>query len=373
MAIAWLQLGEVFRHLPPTEPYPDSLALDAYEHARGLDSIASAGAYHLLEAAIRSGDVARARHLLAQLESAGADSAVTSRMDAAVRCIETGPESVDWPTFAARDPVNVQRAGWMLLKTGAQIACGQAALQALLDRPEHDFSSSEALMAEVTLLLAAGQDSAARVLIEWGIETVDAGTGRRLALLLEIVSGRFPDLASEIAEYYWQFYGEDYLEARDTGWLHLFGAFEAYRGRIEVAGRIAAEIRRRAAETGDPEAAVFAQAMDGHLALAAGDSAAALALFSSLEPATPSGLRVQWHLAPPLGLERFLAAQLQLQHSQYVDAIDAASYLDSQAAAYYFPFLQQSLEIRIEAARVLADAQAEALYTARLAALTDPG
>jgi hypothetical protein len=106
------------------------------------------------------------------------------------------------------------------------------------------------------------------------------------------------------------------------------------------------------------QTAILAQAVHGHRALAQGDSARALEIFTSLETSgTRLGLGVG--LWEPLAPERILLAELLLARGEHAEAYRVASIFDHPEPLIFVPFLARSLSIRLRAARALPGAEWE--------------
>ncbi|MEN8145332.1 MAG: protein kinase [Gemmatimonadota bacterium] len=368
MTEAWLQLGETYRHLLPSDPQPDSLAAHAYGQALRSDSMANASLYHPLEFAIRAGDTATARRYLDRLLSREPGSALAWMSQLTYDCVADGPESVDWAQKAAQDPNHLVSAGWNLARIGAQIPCATAAFEAVLDREEHDEHSWYALLGVQTFLLAQGQDSVASARLRAAFTELDQGFFRRLVILDGLVDPRLEAFAEEMALFFEDRYGENYQGARASSWLWLFANWERHKQRPAKVEAISRAVEQRAQASGNPQEAVIAEALKGHEALARGDSSEAIRLFSALKPAA-SPDSIPWHMVQPLGMERLLLAQLHLARGDYRQALDVASLLDSPAPVYYLVLLRSSLHVRKAAAERLGDMRLASHFERRLAAL----
>jgi len=116
---------------------------------------------------------------------------------------------------------------------------------------------------------------------------------------------------------------------------------------------------------------MYARALNAHLALAEGDSMAALQRFAALHPTAPSeGLA--WDEAEPLAVERLVHARLLLALQRYQEAYDVAAGFDLPSAIIFLPFIRPSLVIRLEAARALGRADLAARAEERLRRLGAP-
>jgi hypothetical protein len=102
--------------------------------------------------------------------------------------------------------------------------------------------------------------------------------------------------------------------------------------------------------------------------IAAGDAARAVRILRSLRP-TASIEDITWQPWESLGFERLGLARLLANSGQNVEAMDVAAMLDSPQPVTYLHVLRPGLELRIELARRLGDAELEKRLRARLDAL----
>jgi hypothetical protein len=147
------------------------------------------------------------------------------------------------------------------------------------------------------------------------------------------------------------------------------GVWAAWSGRPAVAGAIAGQLSSRAAESGQRVDSVLAQSMAAHLALAAGDTALALAGFEALIERPAAVDELSWNQAASLGLDRLLLGRLLLR-SDPARAIRVLEVLDSPVPAVFPLYRRASIEARIEAAEALRQPDLAASLRARLAALS---
>ncbi len=128
----WAQMGEVYTHLLPDEGVLDSLAEDAFVEAHQLDSGLAAPLFHLIEIALRRGDVARARELRPLLRDAGGDWELETQVEVMAECVERGPGGVDWRNAVRETPAAVTQVARMLAGGAAHLPCAEAGWRALL-------------------------------------------------------------------------------------------------------------------------------------------------------------------------------------------------------------------------------------------------
>ena len=85
------------------------------------------------------------------------------------------------------------------------------------------------------------------------------------------------------------------------------------------------------------------------MALARGDSAAALKGLRGLVPTAEDGSALVWAPWEALGGERLLLARLLLARGEALAALQVASNFDATASITYLPYLPASLALRLEA------------------------
>jgi hypothetical protein len=160
--------------------------------------------------------------------------------------------------------------------------------------------------------------------------------------------------------------GSEYEGIEDPTTLWLLGFWHVEVGDTDLAARL----QRRLVEASDeyPTAGGLARGLSGRLALARGDTAAAMAALEQ-EGSVAGVVDLVWDYGASRPLERLWLARLHLARSEYRDAIAVASTFDHQGAAVFFPFVAESLRIRHEAARALGDSRLTHEFAARLTAM----
>jgi len=373
MSEAWMQLGETYTHLLPFAGEPDSLALAAFEEARGLDPTASDILLHMIEIRLRHGESAQAEPLLAQFLAAEPDSVFAVKLDIMRRCVRDGPDAVDWSELAASKPFPLMTASKSLGAAAAQPACAMAGYRALLatDTAATDVAADGRRWASLIglqgLLISTGRPlEAAREIDAFGDRW---GYGATLSVFDGLVVDSLVSRARAAAQEMRQRDGP-YESWRSPYRLWVVGALEATRGDVVQAETIADELARRGdRETGD-EPETMERSLRAHIALARGDSTEALRRLRELVPPVLPGGALSWDEFAPLGLERLFLARLLLARGEYLEAIGVADVFGSQAPHIYVLFTEASLRLRREAAMHLRDRLLVTRYDARLEALT---
>jgi tetratricopeptide (TPR) repeat protein len=120
--------------------------------------------------------------------------------------------------------------------------------------------------------------------------------------------------------------------------------------------------------TGGRRAALHAEALAGHLALARGDTAEAIGRLDALQPSAGHS-RLLWLLDEPLAIEKSLLAELLLSQGEYERAIDVARLFDHRQPVMFLPYLAKSLSIRLRAAEALGNTELADRCRQRLLAL----
>ncbi len=366
---AWAELGEVYSHLLPSEPNADSLQLDAFERAYALDPAFVPALYHLLEIAVRRGELDKAEPLERAISAAGVDSSYRVGLDLMMRCVKHSPAGIDWWQETRRHPVDVVDAGGALAVAGLQQApCAEAAWRGFIT---HDTSAAteaalktryRAVSGLHALLLAQGRHrEIPDLLMTARIQHVRVSTLQILAA----VAGAGNVSAAEGAA--------DSLARTGTrgppGHMALWAiAIWAYhRGDSAAVRTLADSASARALKTGASAAdTLLAGSLSAWAALARRDTGQAVQLLTSL---TPIGDEEQWDA---LGLERATLAEIHLARAQYSSALRVASFLDAPGSVGYVAYLPASLRVRALAARALGDGPLADRMERRLAAL-QPG
>ena len=169
---AWMGLAETYHHLLPRRPRLDSLAEDAFLEVRRLDPQFAPATFHLIEYAVRRGDVALSVRLLDEFALGRPDSAELGSAQLMLDCVRgttTGPR---WRKAVLQSPANVLGAGQLLAVAGLrQPDCAEGAFRAVLSfdtttGPPLARNRFGALMGLQAVLVARGRDSAAKALLE---------------------------------------------------------------------------------------------------------------------------------------------------------------------------------------------------------------
>jgi tRNA A-37 threonylcarbamoyl transferase component Bud32 len=361
----WMALGELYYHLLPDRVPLDSLAEAAFAEAHRLDAEFTPARYHLIELALVRGDLSAAQRLSAGLLRPDGDSASSGPLRLMLRCAQGGMDLEEWKAAAARGEANVMAAAATLLQSPALRRCAQGALEGVLanDSAARVYRAN-ALFGLHALHLSQGRYTDAKALAA----TED---GRRFRLdwlfLLEAAAGvAYGQEAAALAR----------AEGGDFGTmpsplLWARGTWEARRGDPRAAAAIASALAGRADSSGLRTDRLFADAVGAQAALAAGDTLAAQARLTALEPAADIQT-IAWSLWEPLGLERLTLAEIAYARMDYAGAIRLATLLDSPAPFAYLIYRPLSLQLRIEAARKLNRADLVRTYEARLSALGHP-
>jgi hypothetical protein len=199
-------------------------------------------------------------------------------------------------------------------------------------------------------------------------ESAAAGLGRAPALyFLDVLAGAPLEAKARATDSLWRSrFGERYEGVSpQTRWL--VGAWHAHRGdttrlRLLHAGMLADTLA-----AGLP----FEPALRGHLALALGDTARAIANFAALR-VEPQPEVLEWGLVEALAIERMVLARLALARREFREAHRYAAVFDHQAPVAFLPFVPATLEIRIAAARALGRPDLAERYRSRLDRLQPP-
>ena len=373
-AEAWTGLAEVYTHLLPSDSPLDSLAQAAFAEAHRLDPTFAAVFYHLLEIALRKGDVSGATRLMEQFRNAQPDSVQIVSAELMLQCVKSGPGAVGWRAATLRSPRFVTEAARALAVAGLrQPDCAQTAWNAILTYdttppPSQINFRWGALFGLQSVLLARGSYREVERLLEK--DTVFNTTLRDELYILDALAGAdaaIDSRAAGAANRLSQAFGSDPKGVSSTDLWYL-GTWEAHRGRAAEAQAIGDTLAARAARSVDREETLLAQSVTARAALARGDSAGALKLLQQLVPTAGRGALI-WNPWESLGGERLLLAELLLARGEFVEALRLARNFDAPVPVPYVLYLPASLKLRLRAARALGDEQLAQRVRARLVAL----
>lgn len=350
---AWAALGEVYQHLFPADLVVDSSAPQAFDRALSLDPSFIPALLHRAEYAVRAGDTRMSAELLERLRAADPDpsSMVAESLRVMDACVRGGvlldPEREGIPPRT----LSLLWAAQQLAVGGRQMACAEQGFRAVLARSGlTEGERWDALLGLQGILVAEGRNAELRALLA---KTLDDGVGSvRFLYLLDVLAGA--DLRAEasgvdsLADRVW---GPDYGETGPlTIWAVAIGnVLEGNLARLTALDR---RIRELARDSGTAHVRLLQRAVEGRRALAEGDTQAALGVLSSLRPSAPRWLLYD-DLANTLAAERITVAKLLLKTGRTEEAYRAAAMFDHPHSYMFIPFLAQSLEVRLLAARTL--------------------
>jgi len=413
MAVAWAQLGEVYRHLVPMAQ-PEGGVASAFERALAQDGSAAHVIYHVLEERIRQGDMERIGRLRDEFHALNPDPSLAAQITYMSECVAGGAHRIGQARLAqwSRDrPLDLLVAGAQLAVAGRQLPCAEAFYRALLiedtasdgawqGRQWASFVGLTASLAARNRLdeavhlvdAAAYTDASFRDLIArttftpQGLNVRDAGDAvpppeaappharsdpLRTAGTLRLLLGLVHPAAASVARH------EATVAASNAPWagvtsiarLTLLGAWWIAAGDTAAAAGVESRIVELTG--GNGSAAPVLQSFAAWRALARADTTAALDRLQSLEPRA-SREALAWGLTASLGLERLHLARLLLDRGETQRALELAESFDASAPAAYLYFLPASLQIRKAAADRLGQPMKSRQYSERLRALGWP-
>jgi tetratricopeptide (TPR) repeat protein len=382
-AIAWLEralrtaptwaeglmaLGEVYYHLLPLVPRPDSLAEAAFDASLASDTGFTPPLFHLAEIAIRNGDLARGRSLLGRFLAAQPSMQLADQLQLMLACVEAGRRGFDWSDAAGTEPRAVLLAAKALMGGGQNLACANRAYRSLLASDSLTYHWG-ALLGLNSVLVATRQPEELIALVD---STVHAGTLRQAMTLyvVDAIAGLpVEPQAREVQAFGEKTWGPSYAGLGATpnlSWLQwLFGAWSAHTRRAESLGRLQAALAVESRNGTSSTIALYADALAADMALLRGDTTAAIEGYLALSP-TAEADSLDWSLGLSLAAERLQLARLLFARGRYADAHDVATIFDHQGPVLYPAFLPASLELRYQAALARGWSEAAARYRQRL-------
>jgi tetratricopeptide (TPR) repeat protein len=360
---AWTALGQVFHQLFPSRVPLDSLAEAAFASAVAADSDFTPPMFHLIDIAVRRGELDRARMIMARLRRAEADSTLQRRSAILLECLSQGPKSADGNGDGRGNLRALLSAAKALAVAGAQTECAETAFRRVLAATDSVAYRWAALVGLQGLLAAQSRVGELTTLLD---SAVAAGTSQALWLYSLDADAGLPveSQAAQMEAFARQRYGDGYRGAAPhTQWL--LGIWHARRGNVSTVEALHRALAARVADPGARLSLLAANALAGHLALARGDTTDAIDKLRGLRPTAVSD-SLSWSLWEPLPIERLTLARLLFARGRYQEAHDVAGVFDHQQPIAFLPFLAPSLALRLKAAEALGRPGLVAEYRARL-------
>jgi serine/threonine-protein kinase len=355
----YLALGDVYHHLLPQQAAPDSAAEAEFRRALVIDPGLVPARYWLAELSLFRGDTVPLSELIADRGTQDHGSDVHEPLRLALECIRN-PRSAPWSRTRS-DPLTVLRAGKYLATNASHPGCAESALTAVA--ADSASSAGDLWGALLTLngLYTARADAG-------GLQRVDSLARDRgfdwSLLILRGLAGAADSVRVTAAV---AGRGRDFAAMRPPT-LWLLGSWFAMKRDSPSVAQVVAALRSIAARSGSPRDRFVARVSESFAPIAAGDAARAVRILRSLRP-TASIEDITWQPWESLGFERLGLARLLANSGQNVEAMDVAAMLDSPQPVTYLHVLRPGLELRIELARRLGDADLEKRLRARLDAL----
>jgi len=369
----WMGLGETYQHLIPRASSLDSLAEQAFEQVRQLDSTFAPVLFHLIEYAVRRGDRQRAERLMEEYRRSSPDPDVLKTIELAFDCVRGTMPAAQWRSAVEDSPGEVFDAAQVLAVGGLrQPRCAENAWRALLDwdtttsdlRSRYQFG---ALLGLHGLLVAEGREADVRALLE-GDTVFRASYRGQLYILGALAGAGFEREADAFAESARRSYRSSPDNLGSVA-LWFLGSWMAHRGGAAEAQEMSDRILRNAPAGSPRRDSLLAASLRARATLARGDSTQAIRQLRALTPTATSHQDLAWDPWESLGGERLLLARLLLARGQTAEALDVAGGFDSPVPVSYLMYLPASLSVRVQAAEQLGDTRLAQAGRARLAAL----
>ncbi|MFL5492817.1 MAG: protein kinase domain-containing protein [Gemmatimonadales bacterium] len=360
-------LGEVYYHLLPAIPLPlDSLAHSEFSKAARDDRGFAPPLFHLAEIAVRRGELPEAAELIQRFRRFDPDSSRGHQLAIMQNCARDGPAAVAWEHEVSRNPMDVLQAARSLSVAGAQEACAERGFEALLSDSTREDLHWGAFIGLHGIVMSQNRQGEVGPMID---AAVASGLGRASAMyLVDALVGAPVDAKAEVVASGWRRqYGEHY-EGISVATRWLLVAWHAHRGdTLRLKGL-------RAAFLADTQSASLPvrEALEGHLALARGDTETAAQTFRTLRVNVPAEA-LEWGLAEPMAVEHLVMARFALARGNFAEAHRIAGVFDHPAPIAYLPYLPAALEIRRRAAQGMGRPDLVRRYQERLRRLRISG
>jgi tetratricopeptide (TPR) repeat protein len=364
------RLGEVYWHFLPQQSPLDSLAEAAFLEVRHNDPDFKPVLFHLIEIAVRKGQIRRAEGLLEQFREGEPDSSRLAVSELMLECVRTSPEQVDWQHAVLNDPKIVYEAAQSLAKAGMQPVCAGAGWRGILAHANTTTASGVAyhfgaLLGLQSLLVAQGHTEEASDLLKASESTY--GEAIHQLYMFNTIAGA--DMRAEanpsVENRKRRLRNGEYRSGRPR-WLA--GIWEVHEGRLEEAQAFADSLAAVAARRGSREDKLLNKSLEARVTLLAGDSSRALTLLQQLIPTKHyEDYPYPWEFLPA---EHLALAELLYRRGQYAEALEVAANFDAPVRPPTdLLYLPASLTLRIRLARALGDEDLEERCRRRLGAL----
>jgi tRNA A-37 threonylcarbamoyl transferase component Bud32/tetratricopeptide (TPR) repeat protein len=365
----WIVVAETYLHLMPSNGVDaDSAAEQSLNRALRLQPGFAPALFHLVEYPTRRGDARRARALMREIEAAAPDSDWVFQADLMVRCAFEGPASINWQQAVQRHSSRVNEVSRILGAGGVNTACARRAAEAVLayDRDtsaNHAIFRWSAVKSLNYLAMAEGKDSAARALLDSvsGVGIPAAGLHFFNTAAGSIASASVVDTEAKAL----MTRPLSALGVARNNYLLLWAYAKKDVARLDS---IANRLNFIADSTGRGTHRRAAESASGRLALIRGDTAAAIRHLSASRPAADPAF-VTWDEWESSAGERVLLSRLLLATGDAAGAWRSAQTFDSPRSQIDLLFLAPSLDVRLQAARILGRGADRARIEARLRAL----
>lgn len=363
---AWFLLGETYYHLMPSDVRADSLdvlADSAFRMALWLDPQFTPAVDHLLDLAVRHGNVPRVDSLAPVLKRTLSDSGV-KWLDAVTKCMRDGAESIDPRSLAGAGASGGWNWGETLVFDPARGGCARSAFRFTLSSPQAARNDLWGAIVGINAsLIAAGRDEeAARFVTSpaldslrgWALLFVDAAGGANVQNYTKRKADSLGTAFNELP----------------SAQLWLLASWYSLKRDVPALREITHTLDANRDKSHKRLDSLFAAVSSAHLAVALADTAAAVRELRALEPRATLDELV-WQPWEAFAGERMLLARLLEARGERVESIRVASQLDAPVAMVNLIYLRQSLILRERASVFLGDGVGAARYRQRLAQWTD--
>jgi serine/threonine-protein kinase len=368
-AEGWMALGEVYYHLLPHATNLDSLAEDAFRRASRADSLFAPPLVHLAEFAARRGDLAATREIASRFRRIGTDSTYARELGFLLGCVERGPDAMREAELG--DSVGVTLAAMHLAAGGYQVACAEAGLQRMLAVADLPPAHRAALALGMNgVLMARGRYAELTTFLD---SSIAAGYRGAYALYMydDALGAPVEQGSAEAERLARELTGELYERSQPANrWL--LGLWNLRRGNRDRAAAIAAGMARVADSTGTPLDRLLSDALAAHVAVAMGDTAAALDYLGRLRSDFPER-QLAWYPVYTLAPTRLLQGELLLARGRNAEADSVVAMLEQATISPTLAALPRVLEVRAAVAEGRGRPQRAREYRERLGRLRVPG
>jgi serine/threonine-protein kinase len=364
---AFAAIGDVYFYVGIDGIDSDSAATANYRRARQIDSVFTPAMYHLALLAARRHDPQSTRAWVREYQRGESpDTLFVRAMEYGAACQAGEMTAERWQQAAAANAESLVILGKVLAGSAADVPCARAAFAAVFAKGGQASRDHFGALLGLNAIAVAADDRAG--LSALASHPMAVSLRMRNLLVLDALAGAPVDsLASTAAA--------EMLRERDRlgpTELWLLGAWLARERSLEPLMSVTNQLRASIARSAAPGDTDIVESLVARERLLRADTAGAVRRLAKVNTMA-SFQKIEWGLYDARAADNVLLSRVALARKQASAARDYAARVDQPNAITNVVFLRQSLQLRLDAARLAHDAPQEASITRRMTTLVQQG